>query len=319
MKLNDQIHQYCRLRHYSRKTEKSYKYWIWNYIAYCNQNEQKKKWKHPLEFTNRHVVEYLTHLAIDRKVSASSQNQALNALVFLYKKILKFDLGRLKGIVWAKRYKGAPTVLTHEDALAIIFKLSGKYRVMAQMMYGSGLRLNEVLGLRVKDIDIKAGTITIHKTKNRKSRVVMLPETVKPYLQRQLLRLRILYDDDMEAGFSGATNCRNAYSFAWQYLWPQKNYIKNMRHHVHESMVQKAMRASVRQAGITKSVGCHTLRHSFATRLLEDGVDIRTIQELLGHARLSTTMIYTHVSAERIRAVKSPVDITGLKLIKEAV
>jgi integron integrase len=265
---------------------------------------------------------FLSHLAIDRRVSASTQNQALSALIFLYKRVLKREIGELGEIIRARRPKHLPIVMTWEEVRSVLDRMEGETWLLACLMYGAGLRLAECLRLRVQDIDFKANQILVRDGKGFKDRLTMLPEKAKDPLREHFKEARRLHKCDLADGFGEvempyalARKYPNAArSWGWQFAFPQKTRWtdpatgKQGRHHMHESIVQKAVKHAVRQAGIVKHATCHTLRHSFVTHLLEAGYDIRTVQELLGHKDVKTTMVYTHVLNRGGKGVKSPVD-----------
>ncbi len=300
-KLLDQMKNVMRIKHYSLQTEKSYTQWVRRYIYFHNK-------RHPDEMGALDVQKYLSYLAVEQHVSASTQNQALNAIVFLYKNVLKKELGSIDAIR-AKKPKRLPVVLTVEETLLVLSQLSGVKQLMARLLYGSGLRLMECHRLRVKDIDITAKQIMVCNGKGFKDRLTVLAETVIPLLEEHLIRIKALHKDFLGRGFGEVElpyalerKYPNAkYEWGWQYVFPAKTVSTDprskvrRRHHVHESSLQKAVKNAVRLSGISKNVGCHTFRHCFATHLLESGVDIRTVQELLGHSNVATTMIYTHV------------------------
>jgi len=313
-KLLDQLNGVMRLKHYSLKTEKSYVHWGRRFILF-------HKKRHPQEMGAPEVQAFLNYLAVDQHVSASTQNQALNALVFLYKHVIKNELGTIDAIR-ARRPKRLPVVLTREETQKILSLLSGVNHLMASMLYGSGLRLMECLRLRVKDIDFSAKHIIVRDGKGSKDRVTILPETIIPELSQHLVRVKALHDDFLQRGYGEVAlpyalvrKYPNAgHEWAWQYVFPAKNISTDprtgarRRHHIHESVLQRAVKHAVRLSGIPKHVGCHTMRHCFATHLLESGVDIRTVQELLGHKDVKTTMIYTHVMQKPGIDIRSPLD-----------
>jgi len=301
-----------RRKHYAYSTEQTYLLWIRQYIAYRRAHL-------PNATGSRAVEAFLTYLAKDRHVSAGTQNQALAALLFLYK-VLKIDLGDLH---WqrAKASKYTPAVLTQDEAFRLIENMSGVYKIMAQILYGGGLRLMECLRLRVKDIDFNNLTITLHETKSNRDRITLLPEAVVPALKMHLAKVKAQWEEDIVNGYGevelpyalAAKYPKAAHEWPWQYVFPADHFSTDprsghvRRHHVFETSLQKAVRRAVKAAGICKHVGPHTLRHSFATHLLEAGVNIRAIQELLGHKDVRTTMIYTHI-AGRGGGIVSPLD-----------
>jgi len=303
------------VKHYAYRTEKTYIFWIRRYILFHGK-------KHPSEMGSKQIQEFLTHLAVERNVSASTQNQALNALIYLYKKVLGIDLTDPIEAVRARRPPRLPVVLSKPEALKIIDLIPGEPQLIVKLLYGSGLRLMECLRLRVKDIDFSINQILIRYGKGGKDRVTVLPANIFESLQMHLKKVRAIHENDCSHGF-GHVNLPGALArkypnasrqWAWQFVFPSKSLCNDprsgeiRRHHLHESCVRKALKKAVTLAGIYKPVGCHTFRHSFATHLLADGYDIRTVQELLGHKDVSTTMIYTHVLNKGGRAVRSPID-----------
>ena len=270
----------------------------------------------------REIEEFLTHLAVEENVAASTQNQALNAILFLYKEVLKQELNLQVDAVRAKRSKYLPTVLTKEEVLAIINNLSGFYQLVVKLLYGSGLRQTECLQLRVKDLDFAQKQVIVRDSKGMKSRVTMLPTSLIEELQFHLQIIKRLHQQDLEKGYGSVylpyaleRKYKNAsWEWNWQFAFPSDRISTDprsgmiRRYHLHESGLQKALKQAVRMAGITKQVSCHTFRHSFATQLLQDGYDIRTVQELLGHKDVKTTMIYTHVLNRGGHGVRSPLD-----------
>jgi integron integrase len=268
------------------------------------------------------VSKFLSNLAVEGKVSASTQNQALSAILFLYQAVLKQELGWINNVKRAKKPSHLPVVFTKEEAKAVLLRLEGTKWLMASLLYGAGLRLMECLGLRVKDIDFSYSQITVRDGKGGKDRLTMLPESLKDPLKKHLEKVSILHEQELKEGFGKvylpfalAKKYPNAErEFAWQYVFPASNRSIDprsgieRRHHIYETVLQKAVKAAVRAAGINKPASCHTFRHSFATHLLEDGYDIRTVQELLGHKDVSTTMIYTHVLNKGGKGVRSPLD-----------
>jgi len=317
MKLFDVVRDALRTRHYAFRTEKTYLHWIKHYVRFIKPT-------HPRDAGADGVKRFLTHLAVDRQVSATTQNQALAALLFLYK-LYEIELGDLD-IVRAKKSTWLPTLMTHDEAMRVLEQLNGQYRIMGQLMYGGGLRLMECLRLRVKDVDFENRTITLRDTKSNRDRVTVLPESVVPALMLHLAKVKAQHTEDLANGYGevelpGALDRKypNApYEWAWQYIFPAVGFSKDprsghvRRHHVYETSVQKAVKLATKKAGIHKNVGPHTFRHSFATKLLEDGYDLRTIQELLGHKDIKTTMIYTHVTMKG-SGVVSPLDKPVIK------
>jgi len=267
------------------------------------------------------ISQFLTHLAVDQHVAASTQNQALCAIIFLYKHVLKIDVEELD-IYWAHKPKRLPTVLSQDEAKKVLEQLNGANKIMAALLYGSGLRLSECLQLRVQDIDFEQKQIIVRSGKGNKDRGTILPEKLIPELKQQILRVRKLHEQDVKNGYDSVylpyaleKKYPNAgKELGWRFLFPAPNISTDpvtgirRRHHIYETVLQKAVKIAVRKAGITKHASCHTLRHSFATHLLEAGYDIRTIQTLMGHKSLETTMIYTHVIKKGGMGVKSPMD-----------
>lgn len=314
-KLLDQVRQQIRVRNYSIRTETAYAEWVKRYIRF-------HQYRHPLEMGAAEIEAFLTHLAVKRNVASATQNQALAALLFLYKEVLKVELPWLDGIVRAKKPKHLPVVLTRDEVTKVLAQLSGVKWMVATLLYGSGLRLLEALRLRVKDIEFARGEIVVRDGKGQKDRVTMLPRTLVTPLQEHLQKVADLHQQDLAEGF-GRANLpfalarkypNAAADWAWQFVFPSGKRSVDprskgiFRHHVHEKTIQRAMREAVRGAGVIKPATPHTLRHSFATHLLEGGQDIRTVQELLGHADVQTTMIYTHVLNRGGLGVLSPLD-----------
>lgn len=318
-KLLDSVREVIRLKHYSWRTEKTYLDWIKRFILFHDK-------RHPKTMGAPEVREFLSSLATDRKVAASTQNQAFSALLFLYKEVLKQELPWIENVQRAKRPAKLPVVLTPAEARATLSRMRGTARLMAQMLYGCGLRLNECARLRVKDVDFGYLQVTIRDAKGGRDRITMLPVTLVESLRRQIEKRRLLHEEDLAAGFGtvflpGAIARKYpsaSREFGWQYIFAsartstdprvENETIPGARHHVGESFLQRAVKQAVRDAGIDKPATCHTFRHSFATHLLENGYDIRTVQELLGHRDVSTTMIYTHVLNKPGLGVKSPLD-----------
>ena len=314
-RLLDQVHAAIRARHYSRRTEKSYVRWILRFILFNGK-------RHPADMGEREITSFLSMLATRRKVSASTQNQALSAILFLYRVVLQQKFDWLDGIVKAKRPVRLPVVLAREEVKAVLGHIRGTPWLMASLMYGAGLRLLECARLRIKDVDFAMGEITVRDGKGRKDRVTMLPYALRAPLAEHVERVKRQHEADLRRKLGSVElpdsldrkYPRAAWEWGWQWVFPATKFYldresgRYRRHHLHESVVQRAMKEAVRMAGIAKPASCHTLRHSFATHLLEAGYDIRTIQELLGHSDVSTTMIYTHVLNKGGRAVRSPLD-----------
>lgn len=314
-KLLDQVRAVLRTQHYSYRTEKTYIEWILQYIRFHDI-------KHPAEMGAAEVQAFLSHLAVERQVAASTQNQALCALLFLYKKVLNVDLAWLDKFTPAKKSSRVPVVLTKEEVRLIINQLDGTSWLIANLLYGAGLRLHEALRLRVKDLDFGFRQIVVRDGKGAEDRFTVLPTKLIEPLQKQLETARKLHGQDLRRGlgkveipFALARKYPNAQKeWSWQFIFPSKSLSKNPRtdatgrHHVSPSSLQKSFKAALIKSRIPKNASPHTLRHSFATHLLQDGYDIRTIQELLGHKELSTTMIYTHVLGRNRLGVQSPVD-----------
>jgi len=315
-RLLDEVREILRIKNYSYRTEKSYIRWIYKFILF----HQKR---HPQDMAEPEITQFLNYLADNQKVAASTQNQALSAILFLYKKVLQKEIGFVQDIHWAKKPVRVPVVLTSDEAMRVLRLLEGKYRLAASLMYGSGLRLLECLGLRVQDVDFDYLQLTVRDGKGQKDRKTMLPVKMVRPLKEHLRQRKIMHDQDLanECGsvkLPGALNRKYpnaACDWRWQYVFPATSHFfdpidkVHRRHHLHESAIQRAIRVAVRKSGITKRAKlCHTLRHSFATHLLASGYDIRTVQELLGHNDVSTTMIYTHVLNRGGMSVISPLD-----------
>jgi len=304
-----------RRRHYSLRTEQSYKEWIRRFLFFHDL-------KSPQELGAESVKEYLEYLAEKRQVTASTQSQALNAIVFLYNQVIDKPLGDIGDFARAKKPKRLPVVLTRDEANRLLSALSGTTALIAGLLYGSGLRIMECVRLRVKDIDFEQNQIMVRDGKRQKDRITMLPGRFRQRLLDHLKKVKELHDKDLSEGKGdvyiwpaiGRKYPRAAREWIWQYFFPSDRLsvdsesMKVRRHHVHENGVQRSVKDAALRIGLTKRVSCHTLRHSFATHLLESGYDIRTVQELLGHSDVSTTMIYTHVLNTPGLAVRSPVD-----------
>ncbi|HEY5297727.1 MAG TPA: integron integrase [Verrucomicrobiae bacterium] len=313
--LSDVVHEKLRAGHYSRRTEEAYLGWIRRFIKFHGG-------QHPRELREPAVVAFLEDLADAGRVSASTQNQALNALSFLYHHVLEQKLGSLGEFARARRPERLPVVLSPEETRLLLTHLEGSMQLIGQLLYGCGLRLLEGLRLRIKDIDFARLQIIVRGGKGDKDRVTMLPVSVAEPLRTHLAEVKRLHQEELKAGrgevwlpealekkFQGA-----ARSWGWQWVFPARQLSKDpesdkvRRHHVHENAVQKAIQKAVARSGLSKRATCHTLRHSFATHLLENGYDIRTVQDLLGHKDVSTTQIYTHVMARPGLGVRSPLD-----------
>lgn len=314
-RLLDQVREIIRIKHYSIRTEQAYVQWIRRYILHHGK-------RHPRDMGAMEVSAFLSSLAITANVSASTQNQALNAILFLYRDVLKITLSWLDNVQRAKRPRHLPVVLTREEVKRVLAGLDGTVWLMAALTYGAGLRLMECLRLRVKDLELDRGELLIRDGKGQKDRVTMLPRNLVDPLRTHLSRVRQLHERDLEAGFGRVylpfaldRKYSNAdREWGWQYVFPSvrrsvdpRSAIER-RHHCDPSVLQRAMKQAVRDAQIIKPASVHTLRHSFATHLLESGYDIRTVQELLGHSDVKTTMIYTHVLNRGGRGVVSPLD-----------
>ena len=313
-RLLDQVRGAMRTAHYSLRTEEAYVGWIRRFILYHGK-------RHPMEMGESEVGVFLSHLAVEGNVTASTQNQALSSLLFLYGKVLDQPLDRIREIAPAKRVKRLPVVLDQGEVRAVLAQLDGSRWLMASLLYGSGLRLMECLRLRVKDVEFGSGRIVVRDGKGGVDRVTVLPRSLRDPLTRQIERVKAIHRQDLADGW-GRVYLPHALdrkyraadrSITWQYVFPAKRLGLDprdgmtRRHHLAETALQKAVRDAVRRSGVVKPATCHTFRHSFATHLLEAGADIRTIQELLGHQDVSTTMIYTHV-LNRGTAVISPID-----------
>ena len=314
-RLLDRVRDALRQRHYSYRTEQAYIHWIKRYIFFHDK-------KHPARMGAAEVTTFLTHLARERSVAAATQNQALSALLFLYGEVLGQRLPWMDDIVRAKRPHRVPVVLTRQEVSALLGQLEGTKWIMASLLYGAGLRLRECLCLRVKDIDFGFLQVVVRDGKGAKDRITMLPQALVEPLRNHLVRVKRLHERDLEAGYGEVElpfaierkYPRAGRDWGWQYVFPSIKLSTDprsgviRRHHVFDSVLPRAVSAAARAAGITKPVGCHVLRHSFATSLLLSGYDIRTVQELLGHSDVSTTMIYTHVLNKGGRGVMSPLD-----------
>ena len=315
-RLLDQVRDKLRVKHYSIRTEQAYVDWIKRYIFFHDK-------RHPQAMGAQDVEAFLTHLAVAGKVAASTQNQAKSALLFLYREVLEMQLPWLDKVTQAKVPKRLPVVLTVSEVQAVLSHLTGTHALIASLLYGTGMRLMEVMRLRVKDVEFARREIVVREGKGFKDRVTMLPEAVMAPLKAHLVNAKSMHDEDVSQGFGEVylpfaldKKYQNAgREWAWQYVFPSKNLSvdprsgKTRRHHLDEKGMQRAMKQAVRDAGLIKPATPHTLRHSFATHLLQSGYDIRTVQELLGHSDVATTMIYTHVLNKGGRGVASPLDV----------
>jgi integron integrase len=314
-KFLDRVRWHLRVKRYSIRTEHAYLDWIGRFIVF----HQKR---HPADMAEEEIAAFLSHLAIDGRVAASTQNQAFSALLFLYQHVLERKLEYITGVERVRRPPKLPVVFTRAEARAVLANLKGDYRLMAHLLYGSGLRLLECLRLRVKDLDFGYRQITIREGKGMRERVTLLPERLCRPLQAHLARVKELHRQDLARG-SGAVYLPSALhrkypnaarEWAWQYVFPAEKLSldprsgEKRRHHFPERNLQNAVRDAVRAAGLDKAASCHTFRHSFATHLLESGYDIRSVQELLGHKDVATTMIYTHVCNKPGLSIRSPLD-----------
>jgi integron integrase len=304
-----------RLRHYSIRTEDAYVQWIRRFIRFSGG-------RHPREMGSEEIIAFLSHLAIEGKVAAATQNQALNAISFLYRRVLDRELGDLGSMVRAKKRRHLPVVLTRSEVIELLSRLDGVHRLAAGLMYGAGLRLMETVRLRVKDLDLERRELVIRNGKGGRDRVTVLPARLVGPMRGQLVHARALHRADLAEGFGSvflpdalARKYRGAdREWPWQYAFPAAARSRDprsgamRRHHLGEGAVQRAVKRAAREAGLVKRASCHSLRHSFATHLLESGYDIRTVQQLLGHRSVTTTMVYTHVLNRGGLAVQSPLD-----------
>ena len=314
-KLLDAVRAKVRAKHYSYRTEQQYVRWIRRFILHHNK-------RHPADLGAPDVEQFLTHLAMAAHVSASTQNQALSAILFLYRQVLDIDLPWLSGVVRARSPIRVPVVLTRREVQALLDCLEGQLSLVGQLLYGSGLRLMEALRLRAKDVDFEYSKLVVRDGKGQKDRVTVLPDALIEPLSRHLARVREKHEQAIRAGYGGVElpdalarkYPRAVTAWGWQYVFPAERASADprtgewRRHHLHERGVQRAVQSAARRVGILKPVGPHTLRHCFATHLLERGYDIRTVQELMGHTDVRTTQIYTHVMKKGAGAVKSPLD-----------
>ncbi|MFZ1444581.1 MAG: integron integrase [Candidatus Dechloromonas phosphoritropha] len=314
-KLLDQARDRLRVKHYSIRTETQYLHWIKRFILFHGK-------RHPREMEAVEVEAFLTHLAVEGRVAAATQNQALSALLFLYREVLNIDLPWLDKVVRAKQPQRLPVVLTRQEVTAILDRMSGVHGLMARLLYGTGMRLMECVRLRVKDVDFERAEIVVREGKGAKDRITMLPQALIGPLQDHLRWRRQLFADDKAKGRAAVylpdaldkKYPNAAVDWPWQYIFPSGSYSidprsgEERRHHIDEKLLQRAVKRAVQASGVAKLATPHTFRHSFATHLLQSGYDIRTVQELLGHADVATTMIYTHVLNKGGRGVTSPLD-----------
>lgn len=319
MKLLDQVRDVIRKRHYSIRTEQAYVDWIRRFILFHNK-------QHPKDMGENGISQFISHLATDRNVSASTQNQALNSIVFLYKHVLNVELGDFRHMERAKKPQRLPTVMAKKEVNQVLSSMSGVHQLMAKLLYGCGLRLMECIRLRVKDIDFEQNHIIVRDGKGMKDRSTILSEQLKPLLLEHLEGVRIMHKQDLKKGYGDVylpfalerKYPNAAREWGWQYVFPSGKISKDprsgkmRRHHISENSLQRAVQKAARKAELTKHVSPHTFRHSFATHLLEGGYDIRTVQELLGHKDVSTTMIYTHVINKGGMGVRSPLDTLNI-------
>jgi len=316
-KLLDILVEKIRLKHYSRSTEDTYRYWCKSYILYHNK-------KHPLEMGKDEIEKFLTYLAIKKKVAPSTQNQAFNAILFLYREVLGVDISNFNiQALRAKTRKRIPVVLSMDEVKCVLTNITGVNGIIVSLLYGCGLRIKEALRLRVKDIDFEYDNIYIYDSKSLKDRVVPLPLKIKEQLKEQIIRAKTLHEKDLFDGYGSVYmpyNLSKKYpkahkEFKWQYIFPAKSISFDKRenisrrHHINEININRAIKKATDLCGIYKKVSAHTFRHSYATHLLQNGTDIRSIQDLLGHKSIETTMIYTHVVKELNKdVIKSPLD-----------
>jgi len=316
VRLLDRVRAAIRLRQYSLATEKSYLDWVKRFILFHGK-------RHPGEMGKREVESFLTHLAVNRSVSPSTQNQALQALLFLYRQVLEIELPWLDDVVRAKPKRHIPVVLSRQEVHLLLSQIETGLHLPASLMYGAGLRVTECLRLRVGDLDFSRHTIRVHSGKGKKDRITVLPANLEETLQDHISWLSVLHRRDLDSGFGHAQLPqalqlklgKSSKQFCWQYLFPSRTRSEDPRNpgmwyrwHIHPTTVRRAIATAALAAEIPKRVTCHTLRHSFATHLLESGTDIRTIQALLGHSNVNTTMIYTHVVQRGALGARSPLD-----------
>ena len=312
----DRMVRMLRLKQRSYRTEQSYIGWLHQFCARFKNND-------PQAMDTSHIIDFLSFLAVEKNVSKATQNQAFNAILFFYRYVLEKNVDSIRDTVRATAKRRLPVALSIQEVHRLIDHLSGINHLMARVIYGGGLRVNECVRLRIKDLDFERSTLLLRSSKGDKDRMTIMPERIKTDLQEHLEWVRTVYEKDVESGLAGVymphalERKYQSASASWEWFWvfpskslsvdPRSHIVR--RHHMHPSNLQRAIKPAARKAGITKQVNVHTLRHSFATHLLEKGYDIRTIQELLGHAHVQTTMIYTHVAKKNIFGVRSPLDI----------
>lgn len=316
LRLIDQIRQVLHYHHYAYRTEKTYCEWIVRYIKFFDNQS------HPKDMGKEEIEKFLSHLATHGKVAASTQRQALNAIIFLYKHVLDIQIQGLIEHTRSKKHPRPPVVMAINEVQRVLANMRGLHLIMAKLLYGSGLRLMECIRLRIQDLDFERNTIYIRAAKGGKDRITLFPKALQSDLKSQVAKVKQLHEKDLAAGYGevylpealARKYKKAAQEFRWQHLFPGKTLSKDprsdifRRHHVLESGLQKAVKTAVLQVDITKRVSCHTFRHSFATHMLEDGVNIRVVQDLMGHADVKTTEIYTHVMEKNISATISPLD-----------
>ncbi len=314
-KLLNEVHKAMRIKHLSKRTEEVYIKWIKRFVYF-------HKKRHPAEMGEQEIRQFISHLALNRNVASSTQNQALSALLFLYRHVLQKELPYIENILWAKKPKKLPVVFTRQEVKKVLSHMYGTPKLMATILYGSGLRLMECMELRVKDIDFESNQIIVRDGKGNKDRITLLPLKIKEPLAFHLKKVKLLHEEDLREGhgevslpYALARKYPNApKEWSWQYVFPSRGKSidptseKTTRKHADRTFLQSCVKLAIRKSGISKNGSCHTFRHSFATHLLEDGCDIRQVQELLGHNDLKTTMIYTHVLNRGAMGVKSPLD-----------
>ena len=337
LKLREQLGEVMRFKHLSHRTESAYWCWIRGFILFWRDHphltpalsppsegaEREKRWRHPRDMGAAEVQAYLSHLATERQVAAATQNQALNAIVFLYREVLGVELGAIGRIERPTRPARLPTVLTKEEVRRVLAAVAPEHQLACRLLYGTGMRVLECLRLRVKDVDFERNQIVVREGKGDQDRVTVLPESLKPALRQQLERVRALHEQDLSGG-RGRVSLPYALArkypaapmdWCWQFIFPAPSISteratgRPCRHHLHEVNLQRAVKAAAGLACVSKPVTPHTFRHSFATHLLENGYDIRTVQDLLGHKDVSTTQIYTHVMQQPGIGVRSPLDV----------